>query len=250
MKKNFTLVEIVTVCVVILIISSMGLVTYRQVLDNARQQACSVQETTYTTGIKIACVENGGVCPASMSEYKPEHFQKAYARVQKNLRWPAKLSLLFLKAVNQKEAFAYPDPTQYKCPADNTSEGISYCISTKILGKRWQDEIDDGSLLVFECDVPNGWFDTDDSTLSTILSPRHTINFGTQKVTNAAYKDLGVYIATPEQHIETQTECNSYIGKERGQCVADKLSKKSAKTVKSKRDKSEINSMKNDKNKK
>lgn len=222
MKKSFTLVEIVTVCVVILIIASMGLVTYRQILDNARQQACAITQTTLVAGIEIACVENGGVCPASMSEYKPEHFQKAYAHVQKDLRWPAKLSLLFLKTVNQNEAFAYPDPTQYKCPADNTPEGISYCISTKILGKKWKNGIVSGSLLVFECDLDNGWFNFDSSPLGTVFSSRHITNFGRQQVTVATYKDIGVYVATPRKHINARNICLSSTNNY-GQCIADEL---------------------------
>ena len=162
MRKGFTLTEVVITVVLIGILSTLGIATYRQVLDNARQKVCKTNLKVLETAVEMYALENDAL-PASLGDLKPSHVKKAYAKVMRKEGWFTKFAYFFVKLNTPREAYAqfltynnlgkYGAASQvFHCPAD-TNGGISYGINAQLKGKRWRD-ISQDTLIVADCDTP------------------------------------------------------------------------------------------------
>ncbi len=160
MKNGFTLVETVVTVVIILIFATFGLLGYRQVLDNARQRVCTTNLEALGAAVEIYALEND-VLPASLSNLKPEHLKKGYAKAIGQRSWSTKFAYFFLKLNSSPEAYAQfltpgnlekygMDPQIFHCPAD-TNGRPSYGINASIAGMRWK-ELPENTVLIAEVD--------------------------------------------------------------------------------------------------
>lgn len=160
MKKSFTLGEIIIAVVIVLILATLGLAGYRQVIDNARQRVCESNLKALEAAVEIYSLENERF-PATLGDLKLEHLQKGYARVIKDNDWWTKISYLLVKLSSSREAYAQmltPDNLSrygvdaqiFNCPAD-TNGAPSYGINASLEGKQWS-EISDDTVIIADCD--------------------------------------------------------------------------------------------------
>jgi len=183
MRKSFTLMETIMVVVVIGILSTLGIATYRQLLDNARQKVCETNLKTLETAVEMYALENDAL-PASLGDLKPSQVKKAYAKVMRKEGWFTKFAYFFVKLNTPREVYAqfltydnlgkYGAASQvFHCPAD-TNGGVSYGINAQLAGKRWRD-ISEDTWIVADCD--NYTFSS-----SGALAYRHIKNLGVRRV--------------------------------------------------------------------
>ena len=162
------------------ILSTLGIATYRQVLDNARQKVCETNLKTLEAAVEMYALENDAL-PASLGDLKPSHVKKAYAKVMREEGWLTKFAYFFVKLNTPKEVYAQfltydrlgkygPAAQVFHCPAD-TNGGVSYGINAQLAGKRWGD-ISEDTLIVADCD----------SHTFGRLAYRHIKNLGAKRV--------------------------------------------------------------------
>jgi len=195
MRRYFTLIETMITVVIVLVIASLGIVSYRQLLDSARQKVCELNLKTLEKATEFYALEEDGL-PASLGKLKREHIERAYAWIMKregNL-WINKLAFLFVKLNTPPQVYAQfltPDNLRkygvtkgiFHCPSD-PSGNISYGINVHLAGKKWEDILW-GTPIIAETCGGNLTFDPDDSTT---VCARHIRNFGLQHITQAVLK--------------------------------------------------------------
>jgi prepilin-type N-terminal cleavage/methylation domain-containing protein len=195
MKKGFTLLEVVIVVIVILILSTVGIAGYKQVLDNAYQRVCGVNQMCL-----IKAVENHflteGIAPATLGNLDIEHIHKAYTEVMQEAGWQARLAYAFIRFSAPREACAEIDELKdfvdinemakygiraeiMRCPAKR-GDGVSYGINTALRGySRWKNVPLD-TVIIADCE--NTTFAGTDYTF------RHIKNLGTKKLAQGITK--------------------------------------------------------------
>jgi len=162
------------------ILSTLGIATYRQLLDNAYQKVCETNLKTLEAAVEMYALEKDAL-PASLGDLKPSHVKKAYAKVMRKEGWFTKFSYFLVRLNTPKEAYAQfltydnlskygPASRVFHCPAD-TNGGVSYGINSKLAGKRWGD-IPEDTLIVADCD----------SHTFGNLAYRHIKNLGAKRV--------------------------------------------------------------------
>ncbi len=192
MRKSFTLIETVTVIIIILIFATFSMIGYRQVLDNSRQKVCSTNLMALSVAVEIYALEND-VLPASLGNLKPEHLKKGYAKAISQRDWLTKFSYFFLKLNSSPKAYAAfltpenlekygVDSKIFHCPAD--TDGLpSYGINKRLRGKKWE-EISADTIIIAECDR-----NTFNPNNPHALAHRHIKNFGYGKFAQAIKKN-------------------------------------------------------------
>ncbi len=202
MKKGFTLAEVMITVIVILILATVGMATYKQVLDNAYQKVCAGNLAVLKSAVEIYAIEND-VLPATLGQLKLEHLEKAYARAAEERDWQTKFSYFFVKLNSPRPAYAQIahlndlmdpdemqkrgiDPQIFICPADHTPPpgGISYGINQALLGLRWENVPSD-TAIVGDCDA---------DTFAS-LAPRHIQDFGLTAIAQTITKDSEIETA-------------------------------------------------------
>jgi len=162
-KRVFTLIELVTVVIVIGILSGLGVVGYNQVLENAKAKVCNYNILGLDKAVEIYTLENDAF-PASLGQLRKRDLERAYAEVFKGEELQAKMAYWFVK-VNiphqaYAEAFLTPEnlgrygvsKKLFHCPAD-VNGGTSYGINEDLSGLAWSD-IPEGTPLVADSDTP------------------------------------------------------------------------------------------------
>jgi len=195
MRRYFTLMEIMVTVVIVLVIASLGIVSYRQLLDSARQKVCELNLKTLEKATEFYALEKDGL-PASLGKLKREHIERAYAWIMKREGdlWINKLAFLFVKLNTPPQVYAQfltPDNLRkygvtkeiFHCPSD-PSGNISYGINVHLAGEKWED-VPWGTPIIAETCRGNLTFDPDDSTT---VCARHIRNFGLQHITQAVLK--------------------------------------------------------------
>lgn len=196
MKKSFTLLEVTVTTVIILILATLGIVSYRQVLDKTYQKVCATNQMLLLGGVEQYFLDTG-VAPATLGDIKPEHLRRAYVEVMKKADWFTKFSYFFVRLNRPKQAFAgivnledlvkpekmqeYGVPAEvFLCPADR-NRGISYGINTNLKNyNKWKDVPAD-MVIIGDCDS---------YTFSSPaeLAYRHIQNFGMKSITQITTK--------------------------------------------------------------
>lgn len=146
MRKSFTLMEIMIVCIIILILATLGALGYRQLLESAKDRVCAVNQETLIRTIQIASIEAGVL--GKLENLDLKYLGNTYAQIMKKQGWFTKLSYFFVKINTPSFAYAavedFIDPVKMKkygldaqlfiCP----SSEIPYAINEKIEGLAWQ----------------------------------------------------------------------------------------------------------------
>jgi prepilin-type N-terminal cleavage/methylation domain-containing protein len=164
-KIAFTLVEILVVVVILGILVTVGIPTYRNLVEEQKAKVCQTNLEVLKKSLEIYIMEHD-VIPASISQIPSEYLEKAYAQIlQKKGAWKIKLAYFILDW--QKRGFAYAaflkdgiakgDVTLITCPSDNTSPaagGVSYGINSALAGISSQEYrlMPGGTLLMGDCD--------------------------------------------------------------------------------------------------
>jgi prepilin-type N-terminal cleavage/methylation domain-containing protein len=200
MKKGFTLIEMITVVVVLGILTTLGVAGYQQVLDNARQKVCSTNLMALEAAVELYALEHDAL-PASLSQLTPEQVKKAYAQVIQKQDLSTKLSYALVKMHSGKEAQAedflsYDFLSKYgaaadvfRCPAD-IQGGVSYGINANLAGAVMQDVREDAAI-VGDCD--NLVFSSTGE-----LDARHIRRLGTIKIALVVDKSMRVETAAQQ----------------------------------------------------
>ncbi len=163
MKDTFTLLEIIVTVVIVLILATLGMFSYQQVVDYARQKVCSVNLQALTAAAEAYALENDGF-PSTLSQISPEDVKRAYASVLRKEGLGAKMAFWVLRVTSSDEAYAkFLTPTNlerygasvevFHCPADNDNN--SYAINAHVAGKRL-NQIPEGTVIIVESDNPQG----------------------------------------------------------------------------------------------
>jgi len=161
-NQGFTLIQVLVALVLVLVIASIAAMAYQGLIDNARAAACENNLKVLNTAVELYADEYG-VIPAVLGELKPEHLQKAYARVMENSSWQRRFSLALLEISRSGEAFgeflSYENlrkfgaaKDSFRCPGDKNG-GTSYGINANVAGTLWA-KVDNDVVVVGDCDSP------------------------------------------------------------------------------------------------
>ncbi|MBL7084590.1 MAG: type II secretion system protein [Candidatus Omnitrophica bacterium] len=196
MRRGFTLLEVVVAVTIVLILATLALASYRQVVDNAYQEICATNQILHLKCIERHFLETN-VAPASLGDIKLEHYREAYAEVMKEAGWFTKFSYFFARLNTPKEAYAdiedlkdlvdwekmqaYGIPREvFRCPADRNA-GISYGINTNLKNFNSWNAIPQDEPIIGDCD-------SDTFASEAALTDRHIKNFGITNVALSATK--------------------------------------------------------------
>lgn len=194
---GFTLSEVLICVVVILVLATLAIAGYTQVMDNAYQRVCATNQTIIMKGIERHFLTTG-IAPATLGDINIEHWKDAYAQVMQDSGWQTKLSYFLVRISAGKEAWAaitklehLVTPSEmrvcgimadvFRCPADRTPESPSYGINTDLKNyDRWSNVSEDMSLIA-DCDSYT--FSSEDT-----LCYRHKRKFGQEEIAQAMTK--------------------------------------------------------------
>lgn len=193
-KRVFTLIELVTVVIIIGILSGLGVVGYNQVLENAKAKVCATNQKALEKAVEIYSLEHDTL-PSSLGQLKLEDLQKGYAQALKGRRLRMSFYYWFIKVNTPKQAYAtFLTPENLKkygasekifhCPSD-LNGGVSYGINADLKGLKWRD-IPKGTPIIADCDSP-----TFNST--TVFPERHKRKFLTESFAQVELKNRGVF---------------------------------------------------------
>ncbi len=162
MKRNFTLLEMMVIAVIILVLATLALGGYRHVLENARKRVCTTNLRALSSAVEMWALENDFL-PATLGQLKQEHLERAYAQVINEGGWLTRASYALIKFDTASEVYAQfltPENLRrfgvsadiFHCPSDHTPPpgGVSYGINT-MLPRRW-DDIPPDMIIVGDCD--------------------------------------------------------------------------------------------------
>lgn len=198
---GFTISEVLICVVIILILATLAIAGYSQVLDNAYQRVCATNQTIIMRGIERHFLTTG-IAPATLGDIELEYWKDAYAEVMKNRDWQTKLSYFLVKITTAKEACAditkledLVNPVEMKvygimpdvfhCPANKTPGGPSYGINVALKNyDRWSNVPADMSLIA---DCTGYSFSSEDN-----FSFRHKMKLGQERVAQAITKSMQV----------------------------------------------------------
>lgn len=173
MKKGFTLLEIVIVLVVLGILATLSLPLYQNTIENAKIKVCETNLKAIRAAIEIYGLENDRM-PGSISQLKPEHLRKAWAKIFKEENsWKIKLPYFIIDLQNKGLLYAQDsfvrrylggDIKLITCPKDETPprwrddgtiEGRSYGINIIVAEKNYKEykNLDKDTLVVGDCEA-------------------------------------------------------------------------------------------------
>jgi prepilin-type N-terminal cleavage/methylation domain-containing protein len=159
-KRGFTLVELLIILTVMLVLSTIGMYSYKRVLAHARESVCETNLSALHEAITLFSTENDAL-PASLGHLKLEHLERAFAKTMDGREWLIKAYTFLIKLDTSDYAYAqfltYDNLKKYgvsreilHCPDDHNG-GASYAINSKLQGKTWA-EVGRDVILVADCD--------------------------------------------------------------------------------------------------
>jgi prepilin-type N-terminal cleavage/methylation domain-containing protein len=215
MKRGFTLIEIAITVVVIGILATITMASYKQFVDLSRQKVCQTNLLVLKTAVESYAVRHDAF-PATVGDLGPQDVLNAYAKVMDKNSWLTKFSYFVVRLNTPKNAYAQIStmrdlvdplimesrgirPKIFECPSDNTSEGISYGINANLIGRRWSNITDN---VVVVADANSYTFTNKQDERGVDF--RHIKKFGTEKIAQLAIRRGKVEQATLQQ-IDTAT---------------------------------------------
>ena len=158
-KRAFTLMEIIIVVVVIGILATLGLPTYRNVIEDSKAKICETNLEALNTALQIYAMEHD-VMPGDLSELAPEYIEKAYAHIlQQEGAWKIKLAYYIVGWEQRGLAYAGlltdlagGNPKLMTCPAAAPGE-LSYGMNSVLLNKSSSDyqSLAGDTILIGDC---------------------------------------------------------------------------------------------------
>ena len=177
MKKNFTLIEIVMVVIIVGILATFSIPGYHNLIERSRDKICELNQKVLFKAVVTYGLEND-ILPASLGQLENRHVEKAVAKVFKEEKglWQYKLAYFLINFDKRDCAYAtswldgYIDDLKYfSCPSDKTPppSGYSYGINKSLAGISYAQ---------FKS-LPAGTIAIADSDTATFTSPvsRHKI---------------------------------------------------------------------------
>jgi type II secretory pathway pseudopilin PulG len=166
-KSVFTLLEIVTVVIIIGIFVSIATTGYQQLVINAENKVCKINQEALGTAIKTYTLENEKY-PATLGDLQLRHIDKGYAKALEDNGWIMRISYFVVDIELPAIPKVYADTELsdlvkydfmkkyglsrkiFQCPS-NKSGGISYGVNTALIGKTWT-EIPENAIIIADCD--------------------------------------------------------------------------------------------------
>jgi prepilin-type N-terminal cleavage/methylation domain-containing protein len=183
-KKSFTLMEVLTVLIIIGILATLGVPAILNTIEESRARVCEENLKALKAALDIYAMENDQM-PAGISKLPNEYIRRGYAKVissrDKKFAWKVKIGEFFERLehknlayagnpkpyLNLKEDLAKGNLNMISCPLDKTSPvssagGISYGLRSGLVNmtnKEYRDILTLGSptydpnyLLIGDCD--------------------------------------------------------------------------------------------------
>jgi general secretion pathway protein G len=157
-KKAFTLVEILVVVIVIGILATLGFPAYQNAVEASKEKVCSANLEVLQAAVEIYTMEHNTV-PGSLSALKPEHIEKAFAKVMQGKdAWKKRLAYFIVEAPQWGLAYAqgFSSP-RLRCPKnpDTSSTAISYGLNAALanMSSSAYNALPDSTLVVADSDT-------------------------------------------------------------------------------------------------
>ncbi|MFA5090714.1 MAG: prepilin-type N-terminal cleavage/methylation domain-containing protein [Candidatus Omnitrophota bacterium] len=139
-KTSFTLMEIMVVLIVVGILATVSISSYRNFVEDSKAKICRANMETLVTALDVYALEHD-IMPASLSQLPQQYIDKAYAQVMRKQGWGIKLARLV--ADWDESGLAYADSflralakgniQLITCPKDSTppaAGGNSYGMNS------------------------------------------------------------------------------------------------------------------------
>jgi len=143
MRKNFTLIEIMMVIVIVGIIATFSIPGYHNLVERSRDKVCELNQGVLFKAVVTYGLEND-ILPASLGQLENRHIEKAVAEVFKEKKsWQYKFAYFVVNFDKRGSVYAaswldsyVDDLKNFSCPSDNTPPpgGYSYGINNAIAG--------------------------------------------------------------------------------------------------------------------
>ncbi len=178
-KSVFTLVELITVVVIIGILATLGYPLYVGTVEDINAKVCENNLLMLQQAVEIYGLRND-VMPTSLSKLDRQDIKLAWQRIFKHKpAWKIKLAY-FLVDLNKykgniiyaassfREQFIGNNLQYITCPADKSPPkisggkivGVSYCLNKKLAGMSYADykKLGGKIVAVADCDKASGYF--------------------------------------------------------------------------------------------
>jgi competence protein ComGC len=166
MKKYFTMVEIIITLIIILLLFTIGIPMYHNVVENAKAKACEVNLKVLLGALEAHAVENDQL-PGSLSQLNKNDLQKAWAKVLDKEGW-WRIKLVYFLIDFDKRGLAYAQSSWISryvgalkyltCPVDDTPPpaGFSYGLNSSLANISYNDyqNLASDVLVIADCDKP------------------------------------------------------------------------------------------------
>lgn len=144
MKKSFTLIEIVVVTIIIGILATLGVPTYRNIVDDANARVCVANQDVLARAIDAYALEQD-VLPGNLSQLRREDIYRAFAsylQSENGLRLKlayfiksfSERGLLYAETEDNWVSRYVQDLTVVVCPARKGKGGRSYGMNARLQG--------------------------------------------------------------------------------------------------------------------
>ena len=136
-KRAFTLIEIIIVVIIVGIFGTLGFPAYQNAVEASKDKACDANLEVLKTAVEIYTMEHNTV-PGSLSALKPEHIEKAFAKVMQGKDgWKKRLAYFIAEGPQWGWVYAqsYGMP-HLRCPKNTgpSATAISYGLNLAIAG--------------------------------------------------------------------------------------------------------------------
>lgn len=142
MRKNFTLIEIVIVVIILAILVSAAIPIYHNAVESAKERVCVVNQQALLGAVEIYALEKDEL-PADISKLRKEHIEKAWAKVSKQGGWKLKLAYFIVDLDKQGLAYAawvekyLGDVKHFRCP--KATGAHSYGLNQNLINMSYED---------------------------------------------------------------------------------------------------------------
>ena len=188
-RKSFTLIEIMLTIVVISVLASVSIVSYRGVYEKAQEITCEANLEILNTAVELYGIDRDQL-PAYLSEVWPKYREEAialfierherdktpYMLALNSVRWVmdnVQMSKAYAQTVSPK--YYGNDASVLDCPKDSTPRSMggsnySYGLNSRVAGMSYiqYKQLEDFILLA-DCDASTF------TTISDIASTRHGV---------------------------------------------------------------------------
>jgi prepilin-type N-terminal cleavage/methylation domain-containing protein len=165
-RRAFNLVELVVVVIIIGVLVTIAIPSYRATAEKSKALACQSNMTILKASLDAYALDND-VMPGDLSGIDDKYIKEAYAKVMNGPgAWKRKLAYFIVSLEEGSLAHAgvlqdisLHNPSVLNCPA-NRSGGRSYGINSAIsnMTSSGYKNLSSATILIGDCDNSNGAF--------------------------------------------------------------------------------------------